>query len=101
MQPSAAMTLTVAAMLVGNVATTAENAGSNLSDTQRGRRAGCNDGVDGECIDVSTHSCHGTPVLTGKCPGSASIMCCPTPGEPYEGKIRQDVLVKKYATAIL
>lgn len=64
-----------------------------LNTEKRGRRGGCNDGVDGECLDATTHKCHGASLITGKCPGSANIKCCPTPGEPYEGKCEQRMCV--------
>lgn len=45
---------------------------------QTGSWANCN-GVAGVCINTAAYSCSVGP-LTGKCPGGASIRCCPKPG---------------------
>ena len=36
----------------------------------------------GRCIDTNIFSCSGAATVTGLCPGSASIRCCPGAGEP-------------------
>lgn len=42
-----------------------------------GEWASCS-GVPGLCIDISSHTCS-TPTLSLKCPGGATIRCCPSP----------------------
>ena len=40
----------------------------------------CSKGVSGVCINSITHHCSGQDTLSGLCPGSSAVRCCPSPG---------------------
>lgn len=56
----------------------ADDSELHTSVRQTGSWASCS-GVAGVCINTSVYSCTRS-TLTGRCPGGASIRCCPRPG---------------------
>lgn len=48
-----------------------------ISVRQTGAWSACS-GISGVCIDATTYTCTGD-TQTGRCPGSSSILCCPSP----------------------